>query len=235
MLATADSKAYWLAPKTDGDALRRARVAFDGHWFGTKSEARVRTLLGDMALRFDAYPSALAALRAWRPDAHLLPWLCHFHTQLADPIYRQFTGGYLPDRMALGYSTVDRDGVARWIRDTWPDRWSAATRIKFGSNLLAASHDAGLFAERKDPRRLMPPRVPRLAFEYLLYLLREVDIAGGLVESPYVRAVAPTEGARSDLFRDLRSVRLASLGDVQNLTYSYPSLEAWVHAQREAA
>ncbi len=182
MLASSDCAAYWRLPDVTGSVAERAKTAFLEHWFGTKSEARVRTLMGDMALRFDAYPSAFRALRAWRPAASLAPWLCHTHLQLADPIYRRFTGDYLPGRIEFGYVSVDRDAVARWVSETWPGRWSPATCLKFGSNLLATAHEAGLIESRKDPRPLSAPRPPKLAFEYMFYLLRDVEISGGLLE-----------------------------------------------------
>ena len=235
MLASSDSAAYWRAPDIAGTPAERPQTAFREHWFGIKSEARVRTLLGDMALRFDAYPSALRALRAWRPEARLAPWLCHFHTQLADPIYRRFTGDYLPSRIELGYLNVDRDAVARWVSETWPGRWSPATCLKFGSNLLATAHEAGLIEARKDPRPLSAPRPPKQAFEYMLYLLRDVEISGGLLDSPYFRSVASNSDMSAEMFRRLDGVRLEALGDVQNLSFSYPTLDEWVMAQRQAA
>ncbi len=158
MLAVDDCVAYWRAPIVDGSLAERTRAAFDGHWFGTKSEARVKTLMGDMGLRFDAYPVALEALRVWKPPARVAPWICHFHTQLADPIYRRFTGELLPLRLVQGYSTVDREVVARWAQENWPDRWAPATCMKFGGNLLSTAFEAGLLSDRKDPRRLAAPR-----------------------------------------------------------------------------
>jgi hypothetical protein len=35
--------------------------------------------------------------------------------QLADPIYRRFTGEFLPTRRDQGQTTMDRDVVARWM------------------------------------------------------------------------------------------------------------------------
>ncbi len=96
MLATEDCVAYWKVPSTEIAAADRARLAFEQRWFGNKTESRVKTLLGDMALRFDAYPGALQALRIWNPPRPVAPWLCHLHTQLADPIYRRFSGEFLP-------------------------------------------------------------------------------------------------------------------------------------------
>lgn len=235
MLAVPDSVAYWQAPALTGSIAQRTRAAFEGHWFGTKSEARVKTLMGDMALRFDAYPRALEVLRSWRPPGHIAPWICHFHTQLADPIYRRFTGEYLPRRLGQGYATLDRETVARWVQETWPGRWSPTTSVKFGGNMLGAAHEAGLFKERKDPRKLSQPRVPTPALEYLLYLLREVQIEGGIFESRYFCSVAPDKDAQAEAFRNLSGVRVSALGDVRELEWAHPDLQAWAQAQKEAA
>lgn len=235
MLATEDSIAYWrVAPRAAVDA-DRLRVAFDSRWFGAKSESRVKTLLGDMALRFDAYPCALAALHAWDPPRFLAPWLCHFHTQLADPIYRAFTGEFLPERRLAGYTRVDREAVARWVGERWPDRWSPITCLKFGSNLLATAAEAGLFKERRDPRELHAPRAPKLAVEYLFYLLREVRTEHALLDSPYVRALAASSSERADLVHHLPTVRVHSLGDVTEFTWLHNDLLSWAQERKAAA
>ena len=74
-----------------------------------------------------------------------------------------------------------------------------------------------------------------MAVEYLLYLLREVSIEGGLLDSPYFHSVAPTSESEADAIRALRGVRLTALGDVRNLEWIYPDLTAWASAQMEAA
>ena len=70
---------------------------------------RVRYLLANFVVRYDASPSALAALRRWgtmTPEARRL--VCHFHLQLTDPLYRAFTGDFLPERRGAGLrDTVD--------------------------------------------------------------------------------------------------------------------------------
>lgn len=233
MLAVDDCVAYLKACASDMNPTERARTAFDGRWFGTKSEARVKTLLGDMEGRFERYPGALAALRAWEPPRELAPWICHFHTQLADPIYRFFTGEFLPLRRAQGYATIDREAVARWVQERWPGKWSASTCMKFGGNMLGAAFEAGLLRDRKDPRKLITPRVPKLALGYLLYLLRPIRIEGGLLESPYLSSVLTDPRERPAELRGIDGVRVTIRGDVQSFEWSYPDLMSWVRAQRE--
>src|SRR5262245_19593661 len=105
-------------------------MAFEQRWFGAKSLERVRTLLANFAARYEAYPQALAVLRRWpgmEPQVRKL--ICHWHLQLADPVYRRFTGRFLVERREGAEKAVDRDVVLRWVTRTYPDRWGAATCI----------------------------------------------------------------------------------------------------------
>jgi hypothetical protein len=46
--------------------------------------------------RFDAFPNALHVLQRWphmSPDTRRV--VCHWHLQLSDPLYRDFTGTFL--------------------------------------------------------------------------------------------------------------------------------------------
>lgn len=228
MLAVDDCYAYWQKVDTAVPAAQRAQLAFVERWFGIKSEARVRTLLGDMLERFDAYPEALELLhRLGTVPATLRPWLCHVHTALADPIYRRFSGEFLPERRALGYDTVDREVVAGWIKSLFPERWSTITAVKFGSNLLATAFEAGLIAERRDPRRLISFAVPEVVIGYALYLLRELTFEGSLTDNAYLRSL----GVSADAFRMLAGripgIRFEELGGVAELTFGEPSLMAF--------
>jgi len=227
-LATDDCYAYWQKVDTSIPASKRARVAFEERWFGLKSDARVRTLMGDMAERFDAFPEALELLHELRTvPAALRPWICHVHTALADPLYRQFTGAFLPERRTLGYASVDREQVARWVNELYPERWAGVTATKFGSNLLATAFEAGLITERRDPRPLTPVAAPEMAIAYVLYLLREVTFEGSLTDNLYLRSL----GVGTDSFRFLAArmpgVRFAELGGVAELTFTEPNLVAW--------
>lgn len=170
MLAAEDCHAYWRHADTSVPATRRARLAFEHRWFGTKSEARVRTLMTDMVERFDAYPEALALLhQLGRIPAGLRSLLCHLHTQLADPIYRRFSGSLLAERRDERRLTIDRAAVARWVDSLEPGRWSPVTCLKFASNMLATAFDVGLVRGRRDPRQLPPLVIPGAAIGYALY------------------------------------------------------------------
>ena len=77
-------------------------VAFEQRWFGNKSLSGVRTILRNFSDRFDAYPIALKVLQQWCPsELTTRQNICHWHLQLSDPIYRQFSGVYLEQRRAI--------------------------------------------------------------------------------------------------------------------------------------
>lgn len=228
MLAVDDAYAYWQHAGPQVPLEDRARIAFERRWFGTKSEARVRTIVAEMIERFDAYPEALALLhRLGTVPAQLRPFICHVHTQLADPIYRRFTGELLPTRRDQGLTTIDRDTVARWVDSLEPGRWGAGTCIKFASNLLAAALDAGLVAGRRDPRKLAPVSAPELALGYALYLLRGVDIEGSLLDNPYLASLGVTGATFRAFAARIPGIRYAELGGVTDLAWLEPSLTAW--------
>lgn len=231
MLAAEDCVSYWKSPPSEATGKARVHTAFEQRWFGNKSESRVTTLIGDMALRFDAYPAALEALRIWNPPREVVPWICHSHTQLADPIYRRFTGEFLPKRREQGYTNVDRETVARWLQQEWPGKWAPSTCIKFGSNMLSTASEAGVVKSRKDPRKLSAPHPPKLALEYLFYLLREVEFEGSTLGSPYVSSLLPSPEIAQRALRGIDSVRLRAIGDVQDFEWSFSSIQAWAEVQ----
>ncbi len=227
-LATDDCYAYWQKVDLRVPAAERSRLAFEERWFGLKSDARVRTLMSDMLERFDAFPEALELLHELRiVPAALRPWLCHVHTALADPIYRKFAGAFLPERRALGYASVDREQVARWVNELYPERWAGVTAVKFGSNLLATAFEAGLLTERRDPRPLVPIAAPELIVAYTLYLLREVTFAGSLTDNPYLRSMGVAPESFRFIAARMPGIRFAELGGVAELTFTEPTLLAW--------
>ena len=115
--------------------------------------------------------------------------ICHWHVQLADPLYRAFTGRFLPERHERSKPDVTRDLAVAWVGEQVERRWTMSTRIQFGSKLLSSAFAAGLVASNRDPRALQYPRVADEALTYLMYLLREVDFAGTLLDNPYTASV----------------------------------------------
>ena len=228
MLAADDCLAYWRRVDTTVPVSERARMAFEERWFGTKSEARVRTIMTDMVQRFDVYPEALALFhRLGRIPAGIRMVLCHLHTQLADPVYRAFSGELLPRLRDEGRTTIDRASVTRWVDVSHPGRWSAVTCTKFASNLLATALDVGLVGGRRDPRRLPHPSVPAAGIAYALYLLRGTAIDGTLTENPYLRSLGLATESLGRLSASLAGVQIAELGGAAEVSFQEPSLTAW--------
>lgn len=214
-LAPQESRAYWEAVDPAVTGAARIERAFNERWFGSKSLARVKLLLANFAGRFDAYPVALDALRRWRPENPATrPLVCHWHLQLADPLYRQFTGEWLAARFEAGHVEIDRDAVARWV-GTLPDAtWAPATRFQYANKLLRAADEAGLFVTENGARSLRAPRVPEEALSYLVRLLRSVEHSGTWADNPYLRSVGLFGNAADARLRMLPHVQYRRMGDV---------------------
>ena len=215
------ARAYWVRARPDLPPEEEAKLAFAGYWFGAKSMARVRSLLATFRARFAAYPEALAALNSWRDiDRDSRDIVCHWHVQLTDPIYRRFTGEYLPERRMRGRGDVTRDAVLRWITEVDAEnRWTAATRIGFASKLLSVAYAAGLLESNRDPRPVTTPRVPPKALSYLLYLLRSVAFTGSLHDNAYLRSVGHEGGVLEDRLRAIDEISFRRIGDVVDFDY----------------
>lgn len=227
MLAADDAYAYWRRVDPSVPVPLRAKLAFDQRWFGTKSEARVDVIIRTLAERFDPYPESLQLLqRLGTIPSSLRPLICHLHTQLSDPIYRRFTGEYLPMRRDDGHATVDRETVARWVDTLYPGRWATSTLVKFGTNMLSTAFDAGLVG-RRDPRALTMASIPDAIIGYLLYLLRGVHIDGSLTDNLYMRSLGMGPGALRTLASRIPGIRFIEIAGVMDLTFLEPSLTAW--------
>lgn len=232
-LEVEDSRAYWV--HADGRSPVSAQRAFDEYWFGARSLSRISVLLANMRVRFDAYPGALRVLHRWSdmsPDTRRA--ICHWHLQLADPLYRAFTGEYLPERRSGPRAEVTRDLVVSWMAQHGAGRWTMATRIQFASKLLSAAFSAGLIATNRDPRPVAVPRLPSVALEYLLYMLREVEVAGTLVSNPYLASVGLDGTVAEGRFRALPGLAFRRQGDLMDFGWRYPTLDAWADATLSA-
>lgn len=231
-LAAPESAAYWAHVDPALAPTKRPKVAFEARWFGAKSEARVRDLLANFAVRYDAFPTALAALRRWTSMSAATRWLvCHWHLQLADPVYRAFTGQWLFDRRMIGAAPFDRSVVVRWVRGAHSERWAESTCVQIASKLIAAASEAKLCSARRDPRTPLAHPVPDEALAYLLYLLRELSFEGTLVDNPYLRSVGITDRTLADRLRAHRDVTMTQISDVFEFEWAYPSLEQWAAAR----
>lgn len=226
-LAVEESRAYWQHLEPGQPVAGRATLAFEQRWFGSKSMERVKYLLATFGGRYDAFPSAAAALHRWSSmDIATRQVICHWHMQLADPIYRRFTGDYLNQRRALSDPKIDRDAVLRWVKAEHPDKWSDATCVQFASKLLSAALEAGLVS-RRDPRTLPFPKVPDLALAYLLYLLRETRFDGTLTANPYLASVGLDEDSLASKARGLPGVTMRRMMGLVEFEWSHPDLATW--------
>lgn len=225
-LEVEEARAYWahVGAETDANPQR----AFDEYWFGAKSLARVEVLLTNMRARFAAFPSALAVLHQWHdmsPDIRKL--VCHWHLQLSDPLYRIFTGLFLPQRRAGLRVEVTRDLVVKWVGDNGPERWTMATRIQCASKLLSAAYSAGLVGSSRDPRPLVMPSVPDDALTYLMLLLRETEFEGSLLRNPYLASVGLEDSPLEVRLRGLDGLRFDRQGDLIHYGWQFSSLTNW--------
>jgi hypothetical protein len=225
-----ESRAWWRrAPDDDGGPV--ARRAFEEYWFGAKSLPRVEVLIHNMRARFDAFPPARAVLHRWPdmdPDTRRV--ICHWHLQLADPLYRAFTAAYLPERRQTLRPDLTRDRVVAWVEAQDPGRWTAATHIQFASKLLSAAYSAGLVRTNRDPRPLALPRVPDKALAYLLHLLRGTTFAGTLRDNPYLASVGLTDTTLEERLRTLPALRYHRQGDLVDFGWQFATLQEWADA-----
>ena len=216
-------------PVGTSSAKRAQGIAFQERWFGTKSEARVRTLVTDMAQRFDAYPEARALLQHARTNAVSAP--CPSCATCMRSSRTRSTAAspasFSHRRRDEGRTTVDRAAVARWVESSHPGRWSSVKCTKFASNLLATALDVGLVSfGRREPRansrtRAWPVRDCRR--------LRALPPAAGsasdgsLTENPYLRSLGYCLATDSlaGAFRaaDPRRSRLADRGGDVEITF----------------
>lgn len=232
-LCAEESRAYW-AHVDPGDPRTSATAAFAGSWFGAKSEAWTTELLSNMRVRFDAFPSGLRVLSGWRtmpPETRHA--LCHFHVQLTDPLYRAFTGEFLPARRDALRPEVHRQTVIQWTAEHGPRRWSMKTQLQFATRLSSCAGSAGLLHGNRDPRQVAVPRVPDSALEYILYTLRALRFDGSLIKNPYLASLGLVGGHLADRLRALRTIEFRQVGDVHEFDWRYPDLEAWATAELE--
>jgi len=240
-LELANSRIYWAESAAEEPML--AEAAFEAGWFGHRSLSRMRELLTNLRARYGAFPAALQVLHRWKGmggDTQKL--ICHWHLQLSDPLYRQFTGAFLPDRLPQGHPTISKQQVVTWLGDAGGGRWSGSTRLALASKLLAAAYSAGMIQGKRDPRPIVFPLVPDDALTYLLHLLREVDFEGTVLANPYLHSVGLEGSLLNDRLKRLPDLNYGRQGDLVDMGWEHPDLAAWAaHAdvggaeQRELA
>lgn len=215
-LAVAESRAYWSSVDPTQSGAARIERAFNERWFGYKSLARVKLLLTNFATRFDAYPTALEALRHWSPEAPATRSLvCHWHLQLSDPLYRSFTGSWLTERRLSGRPQFDTDIVARALVSEGLDGVAPSTRQQYAMKLMRAADEAGLISpSNQGPRTALAPRVPDEALGYLVRVLRQLSFSGDWRDNPYFRSVGLDADAVDARLRRLPDVSYQRMGEL---------------------
>ncbi|MEQ9406492.1 MAG: DUF1819 domain-containing protein [Fuerstiella sp.] len=224
------ARAYWRHVDVDACSDNSA-AAFSEYWFGARSMPRVEVLLAGFREQFDAYPPSLRVLHCWsNMDSGTRRIICHWHLQLSDQLYREFTGEYLVDRMNHGRTDVTRDLVVRWIEEIAPERWGTSTRIQFARRLLFSATESGLLKGSRDPRQLHIPRVTDEALTYLMYLLREVQIQGSLIDNPYLTSIGLTGRELERRLRALPALLFKKQGDLLEFGWQFDGLYEWASA-----
>ncbi len=225
-LESANSRIFWA--ESASQQTMQAEAAFEAGWFGHRSLPRLRELLVSLRARYEAFPSALQVLHSWQGmggDTQKL--ICHWHLQLSDPLYRQFSGAFLPDRLLQGQPTISKQQVVTWLGVAGGGRWSGSTRLALASKLLSSAHSAGLIQSKRDPRPLVFPLVPDDALAYLLHLLRDVDFQGTLLANPYLYSVGLEGGLLNDRLKRLPALSFGRQGDLVDMGWKHRDLADW--------
>ena len=225
-LETANSRIFWA--ESVAQQSMQAEAAFEEGWFGHRSLTRLRELLTNLRARYEAFPSALQVLRSWQGmggDTQKL--ICHWHLQLSDSLYRQFSGSFLPERLLQGQPTVSKQQVVTWLGEAGGGRWSGSTRLQLASKLLSTANSAGLIQGKRDPRPIVFPLVPDDALSYLLHLLREVDFEGTVLANPYLRSVGLEGNLLNDRLKRLPDLSYGRQGDLVDMGWKHRDLSAW--------
>ena len=236
-LEVEESRAWW-SHRDPATERPGADVVFNEWWFGDRSLERVEVLIQNMCARYDAFPEALRVLTGWRGiDQRTATLVCHWHLQLSDPLYRRFTGEFLPARRAAGQASITRDQVVRWVAAQEPGRWTTSTQVQFASKLLSAALSSGLVSGTKEPRPLLVPAVSETALGYCLYLLRAVKTEKPMLDGPYLRSVGLAGPNVEALLRSVPGISYRRLGDVQEVEWGSPDLATWArcHGLQAAA
>lgn len=221
------SRAYWkhAMPQKTGS---QAKLAFEAYWFGSKSMARVQTLVRQFDWQFGAIPQAMQVLNLWKEiDADTRRLICHWHLQFSDPLYRAFSGTFLPDRIESGRSEVTKDLVVRWIESLNPGQWQTRTQMRIANNLFHASKEAGLIRSSRDPRTAISSAVTDLGLTYMVYLLREVQFEGTIMANPYFRSVGLENDSLESRLRSLGCIEFQKQGSLIEFGWKHETFAAW--------
>ena len=230
-LALEESRAYWEQMTLETAKIPRskqAEIAFEGRWFGSKSLARVQRLLGEFGHRYEAYPAALEVLLAWQPnDLATRQNICHWHLQLADPMYRAFSDAFLAQRRSRSSVQIDRDMVARWVSQNLTTQWASATVLRMATALITCVSAAGLCDRTLGIRTLTYPKVTDAALAYWLYFLRDLRFEGTMLSNPYFASVGLSNVFLEQRLRQLPGVGFSRMAELHEFDWQYADIRQW--------
>lgn len=239
-LALEESRAYWERLEVNSSEAnlskaKRAEQAFEARWFGSKSLERVQRLLADFGHRYDNYPAALSVLTRWQPsDPTTRQNIGHWHLQLVDPMYRDFSGSFLEQRRlgsAASTTSIDRDIVARWVSQQLSTEWATTTVLRMATALITCATAAGLCENTPGARVLTYPKVTDAALTYWLYFLKDLRFAGTLLTNPYFASVGLSEGFLELRLRQLSGLKFGRMGELREFDWQYANLERWAEGE----
>lgn len=225
-----ESREFW-SRMTPGEDPPNATTVFESHWFGRVSENRAGVILQNMKARYARFAVALDVLSRWQKmQPQTRRNIVHWHLQLSDPLYRDFTSDYLIERREAFDSDLYRNLVVKWVEDHEPERWALSTKREFATRLLGAAREAGLVEGKTDPRQPTFPSVTDQALGYMLRLLRMIEFKGTLLENPYMRSVGLTKRFLTDRIRGLPDLEIFTQGDLVEIQTRTPDLNSWWEA-----
>ena len=234
-LALEESRAYWDQMTLETAKLSRskqAEIAFERRWFGSKSLARVQRLLGEFGHRYEAYPAALDVLLTWQPnDLATRRNICHWHLQLADPMYRAFSDAFLEQRRGNPNAQIDRDIVARWVAQNLPTQWASATVLRMATALITCASAAGLCESipgiKPGTKTLTYPKVTDAALAYWLYFLRGLRFEGTMLSNPYLSSVGLSDVFLEQRLRQLPGIGFSRMAELHEFDWQYADIWQW--------
>ena len=185
-LAVDESRAYWRLADPTKRSHDLVETAFEEQWFGTKSFQRVSYLINTVS---DRIGGGTEELLAWDPEnPQDRAWVCHWHLQRTDIIYRQFTDQYVCGLLKSDDPTLEKASTLEWLHTLAPGRWSGSTADRLATGLISSLSEAGYCDITPLPRPLVAPELSDHALAYLLYLLKRMTFEGSLLDNPYLRS-----------------------------------------------
>lgn len=176
-LAPSHSVTFWTRAKEDLSVDELCRLAAKQDWFGNLTSSRLRYLVAQLQKRFP-YPARELLGFQPRPEQAQDTLVCHWHLQLTDPLYRDYTSRYLIGCWSGPTTSVSIDSSAQWVkRQPSTRKWASNTQRRMASGLLSAATEAGLVARTgRNERELKLPPVSAEDLGYLDGLLRTAGV-----------------------------------------------------------